>query len=98
MRKKTHQRIARELARLLHLDEDKVLLRATLPDLDTLIGVHRKTLHNPSALAISTLHSPDLFVGYLSHLVLDSIPSGCRLERAFIAVRKVLSELLCKEA
>ena len=97
MRKKTHQRIARELARLLHLDEDKVLLGATLPDLDTVIGVHRRTLHNPFALAISTLHSPDLFVGYLSHLVLDSIPSGCRLERAFLAIRRFVHGL-CEEA
>jgi len=97
MRKKTHQRVARELARLLRLDEDKVLLGATLPDLDTVIGVHRRTLHNPFCIGSFLLHSPDLFVGYLSHLVLDSIPNGCRLERAFIAIRRFVHGL-CEEA
>ena len=40
MRKKTHDNIAREIARILHLDEDKVLLGARLPDFDNVVGVH----------------------------------------------------------
>jgi hypothetical protein len=89
MRKQTHDRLARELARLLHLDEDKVLLGARLPDLDNVVGVHRRTLHNPFALAGVSLVDPDVFVGYLSHLVLDICPS--KFERIMGFVRELQS-------
>lgn len=75
MRRQTHDAVARELARLLHLDEDKVLLGARLPDMDNYVGVHRKTLHNPVALALTTLFDPAVFVGYASHLILDVFPA-----------------------
>lgn len=88
MRKKTHERVARELARLLHLDEDKVLLGARLPDLDASIGVHRRTLHNPLVLAMTTF-DPSVFVGCASHLILDLFPS--RFERLL----RVLQDGVC---
>lgn len=80
MRKQTHERVAREIARILHLDEDKVLLGARLPDYDNIVGFHRRTFHNAVALAGSSLLSPDVFVGFLSHLILDLFPS--KFERA----------------
>jgi len=75
VRKKTHDAFAREIARILHLDEDKVLLGARLPDFDKIVGVHRRTFHNAVALAGASLLSPDVFVGFLSHLILDLFPS-----------------------
>jgi hypothetical protein len=90
MRKQTHDRVARELARLLHLDEDKVLLGARLPDLDNYIGKHRHTLHNIGVLGASTLVHPAVFMGVLSHLVLDFFPS--KLEHC----GKILEALHCE--
>jgi len=88
MRRKTHERVAVELARMLHLDEELVLMGARFPDLDRHVGKHRQTLHNPFVLAATTLVSPSLFVGCLSHLVLDTIPT--KFENMASAVRSVL--------
>lgn len=87
MRRKTHERVARELARLLHLDERLVLMGARFPDLDRHVGRHRKTLHNPLVMAGTTLVHPAVFIGYTSHLVLDSVPT--RFERLVLALRGV---------
>ena len=87
MRRKTHERVAVELARLLHLDERLVVMGARLPDLDRHVGRHRKTLHNPAVLAGCTVH-PALFVGCASHLVLDLLPS--KVEKVIPALRGVL--------
>jgi hypothetical protein len=87
MRRKTHDRVARELARILHLDERLVLMGARFPDLDNVIGRHRKTLHNPHVLAGTTLVHPAVFIGCASHLLLDLIPS--KLERIGSAFRGV---------
>ncbi|MEM3618240.1 MAG: hypothetical protein QXK47_04100 [Candidatus Bathyarchaeia archaeon] len=75
MRKQSHEAVARELARILHLSEDRVLLGARLPDMDNYIGRHRKTLHNPVVLALTTLFDPAVFVGFASHLILDVFPT-----------------------
>lgn len=91
MRKQTHDRVARELARLLHLDEDRVLLGARLPDMDNIVGVHRRTLHNPIVLAGTTLVDPAVFVGCASHFLLDLFPS--KVER----FAKVLEALPCEK-
>jgi len=88
MKRKTHERVAVELARLLHLDERLVLMGARLPDLDRYVGRHRKTLHSPFVLAGTTCH-PALFIGYASHLVLDLIP--CKVENGLSAIRRVLN-------
>jgi len=88
MRRKTHDRIARELAFLLGLDERLVLLGARLPDLDRVVGKHRKTLHNPVVLAGTTLLHPAVFIGCASHLILDMIP--CKIERFLPTVRGVV--------
>jgi len=74
VRRKTHDNVAREIARILHLDEDKVLLGARLPDYDNYIGSHRRTLHNSLVLALTTF-DPAVFVGYASHMLLDLFPS-----------------------
>jgi hypothetical protein len=87
MRRKTHDRVARELARILHLDERLVLVGARLPDLDNVVGRHRKTLHNPWVLAGTTLAHPAVFVGCASHLLLDAVPS--KFERLASAFRSV---------
>ena len=79
MKKKTHDAFAREIARILHLDEDKVLLGARLPDFDNVVGVHRRSLHNPVVLALTTLFDPAVFVGCASHLFLDVFPT--KIER-----------------
>lgn len=88
MRRQTHDNVARELARLLHLDEGRVLLGARLPDMDNYVGRHRKTLHNPVVLALTTLVDPAVFVGCASHMVLDVFPT--KVERLAKALRDVL--------
>ena len=87
MKRKTHERVAVELARLLHLDERLVVMGARLPDIDRHVGRHRKTLHNPAVLA-GCMVNPAVFVGCASHLVLDLIPS--RFERVIPALRSLL--------
>jgi hypothetical protein len=84
MRKQTHDRVARELARLLHLDEDKVLLGARLPDMDNVVGVHRRTLHNPFLLALTTFVDPDVFVGCASHMLMDVFPTKVERLASFL--------------
>lgn len=90
MRKKTHDDVAREIARILHLDEDKVLLGARLPDMDNVVGVHRRTLHNPVVLALTTLVDPAVFVGCASHLLLDVFPT--KVERLASFVRGLVND------
>jgi len=88
VRRKAHDRVAVELARLLHLDEEHVLMGARFPDLDRHIGQHRRTLHNALVLGASTLVDPSFFVGVASHLLLDKIP--CKVESALASFRSVL--------
>ena len=84
MKKKTHDNVAREIARILHLDEDKVLLGARLPDFDNVLGVHRRTLHNPVVLALTTMVDPAVFVGCASHLFLDVFPTKVERLASFL--------------
>jgi len=84
VRKKTHDNIAREIARILHLDEDKVLLGARLPDVDNVVGVHRRTLHNPVVLALTTMVDPAVFVGCATHLFLDVFPTKVERLASFL--------------
>jgi len=90
LRRKTHDRVARELAFMLHLDERLVLLGSRLPDLDNVIGRHRKTLHNPFVLAGTTFH-PAVFVGCASHLLVDLFPT--KIERLISTVKRLKETL-----
>lgn len=92
MKRKTHDRVARELARMLHLDERLVLMGARFPDLDLYIGKHRRTLHNPAVLALSTFVSPDFFVGVGSHLILDSFSQIEKIYNMLERVFRVCAE------
>jgi len=88
MKRKTHERVAYELARMLHLDDRFVLMGANFPDLDRSIGRHRHTLHNPFILASSILVNPDFFIGVGTHLILDGFTS---LEKAYNFARRILN-------
>ena len=95
MRRKTHERVAVELARLLHLDERLVVMGARFPDIDRHVGRHRRTLHNPHVLALSSLVSPDFFVGVGSHLVLDAVSPLEKVADAFGKCLKLRQEAEC---
>jgi len=90
MRKKEHDRIAREVARMFHLDERLVVLGSRLPDLDLFLGKHKKSLHNPYALALST-YNPAVFIGFASHLISDALAKPLRI---VTGIRKAIKDVL----
>jgi len=90
MRESIHDKIAREVARRLHLDERLVLVGSKLPDLDLFLK-HRKTLHNPMVLALSGIAGKSVFLGYASHLFFDLFSKPYR---AYEKAKRVIKSCL----
>jgi len=80
--KREHRKVVKEIARALNLSEEATtwaLIGAEAPDLDLYLGKHRKTLHNPAILALTSIIPADeegkvgFLIGFTTHLLLDRL-------------------------